>query len=703
MPPNNNSSVFDDDDDENPENDEHEEGFPDVDDDGDGTTLGVSSFDDTTNKNCCGKDLDDINTVTVSSSSDASEIGFADGATSPSSSSSEDNNDGDAPPGTPKRPARAHAAAAAIAIASTTAYSIERCRQKKLTKLPLVMGQLPPGSAMEGIYERLTKRDGGILNRPIVPSLFLGTRDGLASAAAYLSRGPSGSVESVVRFEETMISAFDGAEIHLDWEVPDRNQQQHDNSDRSIPGRLSRKESILSGKISHPTVLILHGINNSSDMGYIKSQQRIMTDRGWNAVAFNLRGCGGHKPTMNTPRSYTASYTGDIRSLVRQLVARMPTTDVPLFLVGNSLGALLITKYLGEEGLAGTLPPNVAGGISLGNPYRFRADRIPWLPGSVMGVGRKIDYFRQRKAMGTVTTATTNGIGGKVTLASLDRVLAPTMVRNSLHPPFQTKIGYGHARNGVVANDSGSVNRNNIGSIGQFSDSEMAAAADEYWADSGCFRQGRHVSVPLLQVDARDDQVCFPNARSLLSYSLQNPNVMVVQTRAGGHLGWWHQPPSSRWPAPRSWATDATADFIRAVLETRRTETKRTKPAAAPIDDAHYLFASDRVDGSDAATAGGTGTSVRPLHGDDHDDSSTIATADSYGRRGAAVATTARMTATTRSEVPTHPSRTYYQFRRVLVLQHERDNDHGFEFLDRNRHLERRESMELARRIRSRL
>jgi predicted alpha/beta-fold hydrolase len=41
---------------------------------------------------------------------------------------------------------------------------------------------------------------------------------------------------------------------------------------------------------------------------------------------------------------------------------------VPMFLVGNSLGANVVTKYLGEDSMAGILPACVAGGISLGNP-----------------------------------------------------------------------------------------------------------------------------------------------------------------------------------------------------------------------------------------------------------------------------------------------------------------------------------------------
>jgi len=314
---------------------------------------------------------------------------------------------------------------AAAAIATASLYAIEKHRRKKLTQVPLVMGQIPKASRMESISQKLTKNQG-ILSKPIVPTLVVGTHGQLASAAAYMSPGPS-SQKSVVRFEETLVSSFDGAEIIVEWETP---------------GARSVEKTI-----SHPTVLILHGINNSSKYGYVKSLQRTMTNRGWNALAMNFRGVAGRP--MTTPRSYTAAYTGDLRSLVKQLVKRMDR-DAPLFLVGNSLGANLVTKYLGEEGLAGTLPSNVLAGISLGNPFSFRSNFIGFPFGQIIGSARKMNYFTQCRAMSMNHNSKQSSNGHlnptKIHLASLDAELAPTMIRTETHPPFATEIGYGHTQ-----------------------------------------------------------------------------------------------------------------------------------------------------------------------------------------------------------------------------------------------------------------
>ena len=82
---------------------------------------------------------------------------------------------------------------------------------------------------------------------------------------------------------------------------------------------------------------------------------------------------------MVTPRGYNAGYTGDLRSVIQKVEARLQE-DVPIFLMGNSLGANIMTKYLGEEGYSKTLPKCIAGAVSLGNPLYIRSDTAasPW-------------------------------------------------------------------------------------------------------------------------------------------------------------------------------------------------------------------------------------------------------------------------------------------------------------------------------------
>ena len=402
--------------------------------------------------------------------------------------------------------------------------------QKDLTRPPIIFGQLPPETIIRHVYDQLTAQPTSILSRPVKPSFMVGTRAQLSSALAYMSTGPShnhnnnthNNNQQFVRFRQIYTMCSDGAQIGVDWEVTN----------------TIRQTEIMTQKIiRHPVVIILHGINNHSQFGYMKSLQRTFCLRGWNAVAVNFRGCGG--VPLTTPRAYNAAYTGDLRSLVLQISTQLQK-GVPIFLVGNSLGANLVTKYLGEEGLAGTLPEAVAGGISLGNPMIFRTNRVKFPHNVLMGLARKKGYWDQRHAVKEMNdplfaTAKKNATRSQ-TLGGLDQSVVPVMIRNSPYPPFEIRIGY--------------------------------ESADEYWTDSSCYEESRFISVPFMHVTAADDFLCHERFKSLLGYALSNPNIIVVETRTGGHLGFWHQsnPESSPWWSVDSWANGATADFIQAIM-----------------------------------------------------------------------------------------------------------------------------------------
>jgi uncharacterized protein len=275
---------------------------------------------------------------------------------------------------------------------------------------------------------------------------------------------------------------------------------------------------------------------------------RACTDRGWVAAGFNMRSCGKNVP-VTTPRGYTGAYTGDIRCAVQRISARLNTSspNACMFLVGHSLGANLITKYLGEEGFSGTLPASVAGGVALGNPLLMQGvKKIDPLFSPIMATGAKMTilehWFSLRPMM--VGSASYRAAIHKalraLTLADFDEAMAPIFVRNDPVYPFSTRIGY--------------------------------ESCDAYWRDASSFRHVRHIPVPTMQVVAADDFLVFAPFRGRLRYCVENPNVMVVETKCGGHLGWQESPPdqSRLGMLGSSWADVVTCDFVEAVLEHRR-------------------------------------------------------------------------------------------------------------------------------------
>lgn len=399
--------------------------------------------------------------------------------------------------------------------------------QHNLTKPPITFAQIPSGDVMEKIYQKLTESPNSILSRSIAPSLFVGTRGMVSSSAAYLMGGPS-STKKYLRFREVLTMTQDGATSAVDWEVP-RRTAAADGTQHNDLHEDRLKNSMLNGPIQQPVIIILHGINNDASFGYMRSLQRTFCDRGWNAASMNFRGTA---VPMTTPRGYNGAYTGDLRSLVNQLSARM-APNVPIFLVGNSLGANIMTKYLGEEGLANTLPKCVAGGVSLGNPLLINSAVVKFPFDILMALGIKNIYLENLKSVMAISDdhsrhCLRRGFFSS-TIAKFDDATAPIFIRNEAFYPFGIKIGY--------------------------------TDGEHYWFDASSFRHVAHISVPFLNLTAQDDFLVSRPSRNKLGYCISNPNVMVVETRCGGHLGWQESPPEGGFGAS-SWADVAVADFL---------------------------------------------------------------------------------------------------------------------------------------------
>lgn len=451
--------------------------------------------------------------------------------------------------------------AALLATLSAAAVGYEIRLQKRLTGPPLVFGQCQTSPRLSEIYARLTASPSAILRRDIQPSLFVGTRASVASTFAYLLPGPS-RLDSHPRFREILTMPADGAKVAIDWELP----PSRGNRDRP----LSIEESaVRNGPIKVPVVVILHGINNHANFGYIRSLMRVCTDKGWIAAGLNFRGCGGLP--LATPRGYNGAYTGDLRAVVQTISGRL-APDAPLLLVGNSLGANLVAKYLGEEGLSNTLPPCVIGGVTLGNPMRMNAGTMDPALSSLLALGAKKTLLENWPSMKHMTNSSFRGaVKGALlgySLADFDSSLAPLYVRNDPIFPYALRLG--------------------------FQDGEA------YWKDASSYRFLPFVSVPLLQIIAGDDFLVYHPFTSKVNHAITNPNVMVVETKCGGHLGWQEsQLDVNAWGVGTSWADVATVDFLQAVMDTHTIAAKKSANGKASVHDGNALY--NRMDATDEA------------------------------------------------------------------------------------------------------
>jgi predicted alpha/beta-fold hydrolase len=109
-----------------------------------------------------------------------------------------------------------------------------------------------------------------------------------------------------------------------------------------------------------PTLLVLHGLEGSSEAHYMRGLAHKAWSRGWNAVLLNQRNCGGTEHL--TPRLYHSGLTSDPRDVMRSLVA---TDGLTAFgVVGYSLGGNLTIKLAGELGGGSDPPIRAVVGIS---------------------------------------------------------------------------------------------------------------------------------------------------------------------------------------------------------------------------------------------------------------------------------------------------------------------------------------------------
>lgn len=116
-----------------------------------------------------------------------------------------------------------------------------------------------------------------------------------------------------------------------------------------------------------PLGLLLHGLTGSENSLYMRSTARALLKGGWNVLRLNHRGAGPSGPSCR--QSYHAGRSQDLRAVLAQLRDQYPELQARgIFLVGYSLGANLLLKFLGE----GDFPLPVRFSVSISAPIDLR-------------------------------------------------------------------------------------------------------------------------------------------------------------------------------------------------------------------------------------------------------------------------------------------------------------------------------------------
>lgn len=287
------------------------------------------------------------------------------------------------------------------------------------------------------------------------------------------------------------------------WELPDGDFLDVDRLDGASP--------------DSPLVLICHGLEGSSQAGYVVGVMEQARARGLASVALNFRSCSGEPNRL--PRFYHSGETSDLGYVIDRLLAENPRR--PLGLVGFSLGGNVVAKYLGER--SSEVPEGICAAAVISVPFDL-ARCCAAIDGSDVA-----SYVYRERFL---------------------RRLRPKALAKARRFP------------GLIDEDR--VRR--ARSLREFDDAVTAplhgfAGAADYYARSSSGPLLPQVRRPLLVISAEDDPF-VPGSTLPIRALRENEHVTAQVSPAGGHVGFLSGPP---W-ALRRWAEEQAAEFIAAHL-----------------------------------------------------------------------------------------------------------------------------------------
>ncbi|KAL6512093.1 hypothetical protein OROGR_021690 [Orobanche gracilis] len=136
-------------------------------------------------------------------------------------------------------------------------------------------------------------------------------------------------------YRRQMFHASDGGIFALDWLL---------HSD--VSGVAAQNNHTISKDDTTPIVVMIPGLTSDSASPYLKHLVFNTARNGYNVVVSNHRGLGGVSVTSDC--FYNAGWTEDARQVINFL--HQEYSAAPLFVVGTSIGANILVKYLGEDG-----------------------------------------------------------------------------------------------------------------------------------------------------------------------------------------------------------------------------------------------------------------------------------------------------------------------------------------------------------------
>ena len=236
--------------------------------------------------------------------------------------------------------------------------------------------------------------------------------------------------------------------------------------------------------------IISHGLEGDSGRPYVRGMARALNQAGFDALAWNYRGCGGE--TNRLLRAYHLGDTDDLAAVVRYAVEVKQYSEV--FLTGFSAGGNVTLKYLGEN--AARVPSQVQRAAVFSVPTDLKASSVH--------IGRWQNQIYLRRFMNSLKEkmrVKAAHLPGQLDLTTLDQLRD--------FPQFDER--YTAPLHGF-------------------------ASADDYYEQAASGRYLAGIRIPTLLVNALNDPFlpasCFPRDAAKAS-----PWFFLETPAGGGHVG----------------------------------------------------------------------------------------------------------------------------------------------------------------------
>ncbi|RDX97878.1 Embryogenesis-associated protein EMB8, partial [Mucuna pruriens] len=290
-----------------------------------------------------------------------------------------------------------------------------------------------------------------------------------------------------------------------------------------------------------PIVLVVPGLTSDSSSAYLKHLAYHTAKCGWKVVVSNHRGLGGVSITSDC--FYNAGWTEDVRTVVNYLHKENPRA--PLFIVGTSIGANILIKYLGEDGE--NIP--VAGAVAVCSPWDL-------LIGDRFITRRRVQKFYDK--------ALAIGLQGYA----------------KLHQPHFSRLANWEGIEKSVSIRDFDNHATRI--VGKYE------TVDTYYRRCSSSIYVQSVSIPLLCISALDDPVC---TREAIPWDecRANKNIVLATVKHGGHLAFFEGITASG-----LWWVRAVNEFLGELhsshfMHVQKKISKPSTPLVSSIDQGPYV------------------------------------------------------------------------------------------------------------------